>query len=414
MQNPTGQTTLTGGQALDLAFDCMQAGDYARARALCEAALAAVPGHARALYLLGCIAFENDEPGTAIDWLERAIAADPEAADAYPYLEAVYTAENRQGDALRTAERARDAREVSSRFGDLPRHARKYQRLVESLRTSRYMDYPREVAIETLAVCNAACSFCPYPGLERKGDRMPDALIEKIIEDLAEIPRDLPFIVSPFKVSDPLLDVRLFDILQRCNERLPNAMLRVFTNGSPLTARHLSQLVRVQNLEHLWVSLNHHDPERYEQVMQLPWKRTIEKLELLHRTKAAGDFPVPVVVSRVGDGSDDDARFAAFLRERFPLFRPALVPSSEWLGQVQGLLGSGKVLPVGCGRWFELSITATGEVAFCCMDGKAEYPIGNVSTTNVLEVYNDPAYRMFRERYVTRIEGAPCRGCTNL
>lgn len=408
------ETTLTGEQALDLASECMQAGDYARARSLCEAALAADPGHARALYLLGSIAFENDQPGAAIQWLERAIAADPDAVDFYPYLEAVYTAEDRPADARRTAERARKAQEFGTRFGSLPRHAQRYQRLVESLRDSRYMDYPREVAIETLAVCNAACSFCPYPDLERKGEKMPDALIDKIIDDLAAIPRDLPFIVSPFKVSDPMLDVRLFDILQRCNERLPNALLRVFTNGSPLTAKHLAQLCRVQNLEHLWISLNHHDPARYEQIMQLPWKRTIEKLELLHRTKAAGDFPVPVIVSRVGDGGADDAAFTAFLRERFPLFRPALVPSSEWLGQVQGLIGSGKVLPVGCGRWFELSITATGQVAFCCMDGKAEYPIGDVSKSNVLEVYNDPAYRVFRERYVSRSEGSPCRGCTNL
>src|SRR5688572_20298176 len=54
----------------------------------------------------------------------------------------------------------------------------------ERLRTSRHMGYPYLVHLETLASCNAACGFCPYPTLERKGTRMPDDLIEKIIGDL--------------------------------------------------------------------------------------------------------------------------------------------------------------------------------------------------------------------------------------
>jgi hypothetical protein len=147
--------------------------------------------------------------------------------------------------------------------------------------------------------------------------------------------------------------------------------------------------------------------------MKLPWKRTIERLDLLHRSKAANEFPVTVIVSRVSDGSDDDAAFHRFVTARYPLFRTALVPTSEWLGQVKGLHVQGLVPAVGCGRWFELSITSTGQVAFCCMDGKAEYPIGDVSRSHVLEIYNDTAFRIYRERYLTREGAAPCSMCTN-
>lgn len=286
--------------------------------------------------------------------------------------------------------------------------------MVDGLRESSYMNFPREVAIETMAVCNAACVFCPYPDMERKGDKMSDALIDKILYDLEDIPRSLPFIISPFKVNDPLLDVRLFDILERCNERLPNAALRLFTNGSPLTEKHLHRLRSIRGVEHLWISLNHHVPERYQEIMKLPWKRTIEKLELVHRMKAAAEFDLPVLVSRVCDGSADDQAFVDFLRDKFPLFQVALVPQSEWLGQVEGLLGSNKIQPVGCGRWFELSIAATGQVAFCCMDGSVEYPVGDTATTHVLDIYNSPGYRMYREKFATRLDGTPCRVCTNL
>jgi hypothetical protein len=295
----------------------------------------------------------------------------------------------------------------------LPQHMQDYQRMVDSLRAGPYMDFPSEVHIETMAVCNAACNFCPYPALDRKGEKMSDALIDKILRDLEDIPRELPFAISPFKVNDPLLDVRIFDIMEQINTRLPNAELRMFTNGSPITEKHLGRLAGIRNLAHLWVSLNHHVAERYEEIMQLPLKRTLEKLRLVHQWKASGKLALPVIVSRVADKSPDDEGFIAFLRAEFPLFQPALIGQSEWLGQVEGLLPTGKVFPVGCGRWYELSITATGQVAFCCMDGKAEYPVGDVTNTHALEVYNSPGYRMYREKFTSRMDAMPCRVCTN-
>lgn len=289
-----------------------------------------------------------------------------------------------------------------------------YRLELDRLRKSRYMVYPQEVAIETQAVCNAACSFCPYPGLARKGDKMSDELVAKIIEDLCAVPQDLPFIISPFKVNDPLLDVRIFDIMGEINARLPNASLRFFTNGSPLTEKNVDRLAKVRNLAHLWISLNSHDEAQYEQIMQLPLARTLENLDMLHRKKAAGEFTRQVVLSRVRDESPQDQEFNTFCKARYPLFETVSIYRAEWLGQVPGLSSSETVPAVGCQRWWEMSITATGQVAFCCMDGKAEYPIGDVSKSHVLDVYNDPAYRKFREKFNTRAEGSPCHSCTQL
>jgi radical SAM protein with 4Fe4S-binding SPASM domain len=75
---------------------------------------------------------------------------------------------------------------------------------------------------------------------------------------------------------------------------------------------------------------------------------------------------------------------------------------------------AGIVPDVGCTRWFDLSITSTGTVAHCCMDGQAAWPIGNVATQHALEIYNAPHYRLLRERALTRLEASPCRTCTFL
>ena len=107
------------------------------------------------------------------------------------------------------------------------------RRKSESLREA-YLHYPALVHIETQALCNAACNFCPYPGLERKGARMSDELIDKIVGDLAEIPRDLPFQLAPYKVSEPFVEKRLFAIMRSVNERLPNARISM-PNGVTTT-----------------------------------------------------------------------------------------------------------------------------------------------------------------------------------
>ena len=85
--------------------------------------------------------------------------------------------------------------------GDVIPHDLLAQVELAKIRRSPYLDYPQEVHIETLALCNAKCSFCPYPTMDRQGDRMPDELIDKIIDDLKAIPSSLPFNVSPFKVN---------------------------------------------------------------------------------------------------------------------------------------------------------------------------------------------------------------------
>jgi len=281
----------------------------------------------------------------------------------------------------------------------------------EKLRRSSYMDYPLEVAIETQAVCNAKCSFCPYPTMDRKGDKMSDALIEKILIDLQEIPPNLFFTISPFKVSDPFLDKRIFQICEKINKNLPNAKLRLFTNGSPLTERMIEKISLIKNVTHLWVSLNESNSLDYEKVMGLPFFKTIEKLDELHEHASKG-FSHEVTISRVSDGSQKDQDFCDFVKKRFPLFEVLLIGRSDWTGQVKIELNR-KVAQTACARWYELSIMASGKVALCCMDGEGKYVIGDVNRQSVLEVYNDPQFKKMRQYTFTRLAAAsPCNTCS--
>ena len=267
-------------------------------------------------------------------------------------------------------------------------------------RRAEYLDQPAEVSLETLARCNAACTFCPYPVLERKGERMSDELLYRLIDEMATF--EVPFMFSPFKVNEPLLDNRFIDIC-RTVEAETRAALRIFTNGAPLTQRHIDDIASLDRVHHLWVSLNSHDPDEYQSLMNIPFERTAKRLDNLHSQY----FPHPVVLSTVGYPNED---FRRYCFERWPRFESVAIGKSSWLGYTEAQRQEVPDMP--CLRWFELSIMANGVVSLCCMDGQGDFPIGDLNDSTLLEVYNSPHYRERRERLLSRLQVDICKTCT--
>jgi hypothetical protein len=283
------------------------------------------------------------------------------------------------------------------------------------LQLAGYLDYPILVHLETVTVCNAACNFCPYPTVARKGNRMSDTLIEKVIDDLTDVPPDLPFLLAPYKLSDPFLEHRLFDIIELVGRKLPGAQVSLITNGAALTDKKVVQLSRCSNIAYVNVSLNSCDEVEYEEVMKLPLARTLERLTGLHLRAVAGEIPFPVRLTRVSGTHADDVRWLQWCAMSFPKFVPQIIPRNDWIGDVPNALVDSRVPDAPCHRWFDLSIVSTGEVAMCCMDGEAKYPKGNVNSGNALDIYNQPRLRSLRESLISRT-GAPepCNRCTYL
>jgi uncharacterized Fe-S cluster-containing radical SAM superfamily protein len=284
---------------------------------------------------------------------------------------------------------------------------------------SRYLEQPHEVSIETLALCNARCTFCPYPTLDRIGEKMSLELVYRLIEEMRAFRE--PFFVSPFKVNEPLLDGRLSEFCHEIIARCPAAKLRLFTNGSPLTDANVEWIAELdgRRLAHLWVSLNSCDPDEYEKLMGIPYSHVAKRLDALHEKVETGYFLHDVVLSRVGSGrvygfrESDNERDLEFIRVasmRWPHFVPLLIKRDGWLGAVEP--GNPDIPRSPCGRWFELSILATGTASLCCMDGKGEYPVGDVHHQTLLEIYNQPRLKAWRQSALTRQGINPCERCT--
>ena len=270
----------------------------------------------------------------------------------------------------------------------------------ESLRETN-LDYPIEVSIESLALCNARCTFCPYPTLARKGERMPDELLDRLIGEMVSWQRPLYF--SPFKVNEPLLDKRTIPICERLNRESPEMVLRIFTNGAALTPEKIEQIAGLKRVAHLWVSLNSHIPEEYERVMGMDFERTAKRLDYLH----SQPFPHNVVLSTVGYPNE---AFRFYCWQRWPRFESVAIKRDAWLGYVDAQ--KKEVPDTPCSRWFELSIMANGVVSLCCMDSEGKFAIGDINEQTMLDVYNAPHWRARRENLVSRKTIHPCKTCS--
>jgi hypothetical protein len=278
------------------------------------------------------------------------------------------------------------------------------------LYTSRYVDYPMQVGIESLALCNAACNFCPYPTMKRKGERMSDELIAKVISDLRDMPSDLPFDFYAVRVNEPFLDKRIFPILEQVNRDLPNARPCIFTNASALTDANLDRLCRIRNMRFFNISFNDHRPEEYRRVMQLDYTRALAAIDRVHARLQAGELKCSPSISRVCDGSDADQEFRAWVSARWPRFEVWLGRRMDWMQAVETPV----TLPTpatGCRQWFGIHFLANGKDAFCCTDHDAAMGFGQVADTHVLDLYNRPERRRLRERVLTRPDVPQCAGC---
>jgi hypothetical protein len=280
-----------------------------------------------------------------------------------------------------------------------------------------YLDYPQLVHLETIALCNARCGFCPYESMERKGVKMPDELIEKIISDLADVPPNVRFQINPYKVSEPFLEPRLFDILQLIIDRIPNAQIGFITNGSPLTEKKIQQLTALdaKRFGSFKVSLNTMDATEYENVMHIELDKTLRRLDVLHDYVARGEFKLKVHITRVSMDLASDQEFIVACKQRYPHFDVFINRRNDWIGTVENGNALLQVPDAACRRWFDLSITATGKVAMCCMDGEAQYPKGDAAQQHVLEIYNQPHLQMLRLLLPSRLASdSPCNTCTYL
>jgi radical SAM protein with 4Fe4S-binding SPASM domain len=91
----------------------------------------------------------------------------------------------------------------------------------------------KSVEIETTTECNRKCFYCPNKGFDRGKHLMDESLFNRIIDELAS--HGFTGRISPHFYGEPLMDIRLPNMLYYIYARLPKCNIVLYTNGDFLT-----------------------------------------------------------------------------------------------------------------------------------------------------------------------------------
>ena len=270
--------------------------------------------------------------------------------------------------------------------------------------------------LELCSICNAHCSFCPYPELGRPLQRMPDEIFEKIIVRLKE-ENITPPSFELHMMGEPLLDPDIFKRAARLREEFPKTRIAITSNFNSVSESIIKDLLDSQ-VNCLNISLNAATPETYHQLMGLDYQRTINNinrlLELRAQREQEGRKGLWIQLSYV--------ICAANQKEKWKFWR-------QWASRVDSLRMQvaspwTKKLPLLPHRWWgkrnhypcadlftKMPIFSNGDYALCCQDATGMVHL-NVQDTKIWDAFNSATFQRIREGQLSGKWISKCENCT--
>lgn len=224
------------------------------------------------------------------------------------------------------------------------------------------------VEIETTSACNLSCKYCPnftaeQSGLLRQKKLMTESLYKRIVDDLSSIRFRGRF--SPHFYGEPLLDKRLPHFVSYAKQKLPGAMIQIFTNGELLNVEILKKLIE------------------------------------------AGMDAIKICQHTNTPNSNRDAALAFVKRELPDYFRNSveyvdIINANDFYFTNRGGLVNVNELPtpkeklVSCKLAQGLTIDVEGNVVLCCNDYYSKHKFGNLAEMKIKELWHQKNYRKVR------------------
>lgn len=237
-----------------------------------------------------------------------------------------------------------------------------------------------DIDIETTTYCNRRCSYCPNSIFERslrKNERlMSPALFRKIIDELV----DMGFNgrINPLRYGEPLTDSRLISFMHYARERLPQATLKIYTNGDFLTAILLDQLYDAGVRDYLVTLHSTDEPSLTASINRMRQLKEHIKVTQKNINFAYQTYLEMPLVNRGGLVVVDERK------------RPGWSCTDS-----------------------ALNITYSGDVLLCCDDYLGVTAFGNVQNESLIDIWSKPEFVRIRQELRRNVYSFDiCKKCT--
>lgn len=253
---------------------------------------------------------------------------------------------------------------------------------------------PRIVHLETRSLCNGRCSFCLAAARNkaRPDVSMPDALIDKVLAELAEL--GFSGRLSLYNNNEPFLEPRLNDIIARARKALPLAYVEAKSNGRALTLDKVLSAFDA-GLDILYV--NDYRPA--------------EDFAAGRHRKNVAEIKEALEKSRRFRGHFQDGTW--FKRVIISLDRQDAVKEAR-AGTAPNREAISEAISAPCLRPFEmLTIDPNGMVGICSNDVLMTETMGDLNHQSIREIWTSPQYAALRASLLDgdRSVKSTCRQC---
>jgi radical SAM protein with 4Fe4S-binding SPASM domain len=283
--------------------------------------------------------------------------------------------------------------------------------LLERLRNRLFRkpvpDFPKTIVIETQFGCNAGCVFCQYTQVKDVLPRgkMSAEMFEKIARECAGL--DVERFILCLD-NEPLLDQTLAERYAILKTHCPKAVRNLTTNGSLLTPDKIEALVGGGLVDEVFLSINGASKDVYEEMMALPFEKTMQNLE--HFCAWLKAHPAVREKLRVRVNTVKTQRVAAeipAMKERWEAegFEMHIIEMDNRGAQLdmKKLRGETMQANISCRRPFHtMVLTWEGRAVICCVDYRREIVLGNVHEQSLYEIWNGPWATQLRKEYLDR------------
>ncbi len=268
------------------------------------------------------------------------------------------------------------------------------------------MNPPRQLVFEVASVCNLRCPQC-WIGLrwiDRGAENkfMPMDLFHKVCDEVQGFVKH----VYLHLWGEPTLHPRLAEMINRVKEF---ATVDLATHGLFITEESARDIAKCDTIS---ISIDGLDQQTYEQYrVGGKLDDAMRGMKLLAKY-APNRVNWTFVVFKNNEHQISAAKLLAQelgvnFGDKPPLFwdksrMDSNMPTDEKHRRYSTVNGEWKLKadPLSCREFWETTyVLANGDVITCCYDGKAEWVMGNVKESSLLDVWNGSAYTEARKNH---------------
>ena len=284
----------------------------------------------------------------------------------------------------------------------------------------------KEFNIEFASQCNLRCAFCSLDHLKPKQTittEILDTFFETLRTDkrfrsinIVRLHNGGEALLHPKRLEMLAVIKKHKDLAKASNQKFPK--IDLLTNGMLLGERLAKQIIELDVLDSIGLSMDGGTPEAFEKMRtNAKWPRFYKNLTTFcELNRAAGHHIQTYTICCIPDDKPLNTKWmdAEFRTALETLDRAEIRYLHNWAGEVDTVKVKDKPHKIGCSLLMtQMILLPNGDITVCCNDLNSKGVVGNILQDDIFEIYKSQNRRVYIDKLLVgkKEELELCSGC---